>query len=143
MIKQIKTSDYLGAYLVSYSVFSERFSFWGLQAILVLFLIQVFSLTQTDAFILVGIFGSLSYASSLIGGFCADKQIGIWASCILGLLLCILGNTLLFFATSIGWVYGGLAVLLIGSGFFSPSSNNIIRTLYEDSHHKKDIAYPH
>lgn len=136
-----RKNKYTGAYLLSVSVFSERFSYWGLQAILVLFLIQSFAQNEKSAFVLVGAFGALSYASSLIGGVLADKLMGIWRSCILGLLLCVLGNTILFFADSIMWINLGLSTLLIGSGFFSPSSNNIVRTLYEDNQTRKDTAF--
>jgi POT family proton-dependent oligopeptide transporter len=72
-----KKNQYIGAYLLLFSVFTERFSFWGLQAILVLFLIQSFSLEQKSAFALVGTFGALSYASALLGGIVADKLIGM------------------------------------------------------------------
>lgn len=124
-------NKHTGAYLVSFAVLSERFSFWGLQAIMVLFLMHSFSQNEQNAFILLGSFGTLSYALSLLGGWLSDKLLGVWKSCNLGLFLCLLGNIILIFSDSIMNFNAGLACILVGAGLFSPSSNTMVRVLYE------------
>src|SRR5689334_3340327 len=90
--------DHTGTYLISLAVLSERFSFWGLQAMLVLFLMQSFSQKESLAFTLIGAFGALCYAFSLLGGLFTDKLLGAWKACICGLFLCLLGNAILISA---------------------------------------------
>lgn len=130
-----------GIRFVSFSVLTERFSFWGLQASLVLFLMKNFYQEEKNTFAIVGIFGALSYALSLIGGVLADKFIGIWKSCVIGLLLCILGNTILAFTQNLMSVNIGLSFVLIGAGLFSPSGNNLIRATYDKEPHLKETGF--
>lgn len=135
------SSSYFNAYLVSFSTLAERFSFWGLQAALVLFLLQEYSLASHYAFALVGIFGGLSYAASLMGGLLADKFTGIWRACLLGLLFSFTGNLILYFSSSLFNLHLSLTFLLLGSGLFSPSSNNILRELYSNNEGEKETAF--
>jgi len=129
--KAIPLKKYTEAYVVSFAVLSERFSFWGLQAVMTLFLMQYFYQSEQRVFTLVGAFGALSYAFSLLGGLLADKFIGVWKSCLFGLILCLLGNSVLIFSDSLISLNIGLSCILVGAGLFSPSSNNLIHLLYE------------
>lgn len=133
--------DHYGTHLVAFAVLSERFSFWGLQAVLVLFLMQSLSQTESNAFILVGAFGALSYAFSVLGGYLADKALGIWRACTFGLGLCLLGNGILIFARGLTSVDLGLSCVLVGAGLFSPSSNNLIRMLYDKKPDLKESGF--
>jgi POT family proton-dependent oligopeptide transporter len=128
-------------YVISFAVLSERFSFWGIQAALVLFLIQSFSQTTDNAIATVGTFGALSYMFSLLGGIFSDKLLGAWKSCLIGLCLCILGNILLFCANTIGYINLGISCVLIGAGLFTPNSNNLIRNIYEKKQRKKELGF--
>jgi proton-dependent oligopeptide transporter, POT family len=132
---------YFGSYLISFAVLGERFSFWGLQAVMVLFLMQVLSQSEKNAFALVGAFGALSYALSLLGGLLSDKLLGTWKSCIIGLALCLVGNTVLIFSYGFIQLNFGLSCILVGAGLFSPSSNNLIRMLHEKKPDLKESAF--
>lgn len=133
--------EYTGAYLVSFSVLSERFSFWGLQAVMVLFLIQFLSQDEKSAFTLLGAFGALNYAFSLLGGLLADKSLGVWKSCQLGLALCLAGNLILGFSCELINLNVGLSCILVGAGLFSPSSNSLVRMLYEKKPNLKESGF--
>ena len=141
IIKSAPLSEYVQTYLVSFAVLSERFSFWGLQAIMVLFLTQTLAQSETSAFALIGAFGALSYALSLLGGMLADQLLGTWKSCVIGLALCLLGNTILVFVHGLMSLKLGLSCILVGAGLFSPSSNNLIRMLYEKKPALKESGF--
>src|SRR3990167_8831688 len=108
---------------------------------MVLFLMHDFSQSEKNAFILVGSFGALSYALSLLGGVLADKFLGVWESCRLGLALCLMGNSILIFSHGIVSLNVGLACILVGAGLFSPSSNTMIRMLYEKKRYLKESGF--
>jgi dipeptide/tripeptide permease len=113
------------AYLVSIAVLGERFSFWGLQAVMVLFLMQVFFQNEKNAFSLIGAFGALSYMIALVGDMLADKLFGFWKSCLFGLFLCALGNIIIFSSYGFSHFIFGLSCILVGAGLFSPNSNSL------------------
>jgi len=118
-------------YLISYAVLSERFSFWGLQAVLLLFLVQTIPTTQTAAIGLVSSFGALSYAFSLLGGILSDKYFGVWRASFIGLTFCFAGNCLLFASNDLSTLYIGLSFVLVGAGLFSPGSSSLVKILYD------------
>ena len=128
-------------YLVSFASFTERFSFWGLQATMLLFLVQSFAQSQNNAYTLVGIFGALGYAFSLLGGMLSDKLLGVWKSCLIGLTLCLSGNLVLAVAHDLIYLKLGFAFVLVGAGLFTPSSNNLIRMLYENKPDMKEFGF--
>jgi len=117
------------------------FSFYGLKSIFVLYMIYQFSLSEKEAISLYASFMALSYLCSLIGGWIADKSLGIKHTLYLGGCLQICGVLcLIFFVPSMCFI--GLAFISLGSGFFKPNLSTAVGMLFEDPKDpKKDKTY--
>ena len=131
-------------YILFFTEMWERFSYYGMRALLVLFLIS--SLTdggwgweRQDAALLYGIYTGLVYLTPIIGGLIADKLLGYRKAVILGALIMTIGHASMAFETSF-FFYLGLTCLIIGNGLFKPNISSIVGQLYTDEK-KKDSAY--
>lgn len=117
----------------------ERFNFYGMRALLALFLINSLRFQESDSSIIYGGFLALCYLTPMLGGFIADKFLGNRNCIMLGGSLMALGQFLLFFsastfdnnvgtATTIMWT--GLGVIIFGNGFFKPNISSMVGSLY-------------
>ncbi len=134
-----------GLYLLFFTEMWERFSYYGMRAILVLFLTK--QLLFDKAFAsdqLYGSFTGLVYLTPLLGGYIADRYWGNRKSIIVGGLLMALGQFMLFFSghfTNNFMMYAGLGVLVFGNGFFKPNISTMVGSLYPENDHRIDSAY--
>ena len=129
----------------------ERFNFYGMRAILSLFMVNALMLGESNASIIYGGFLALCYLTPLLGGFIADKYLGNRYCIMLGGTLMAIGQLLLFysaisFSTSlesskaIFWL--GLLVIIFGNGFFKPNISSMVGSLYPASQKTKlDSAF--
>lgn len=122
----------------------ERFSYYGMRVLLVVFLVQVaFGDTpwdRADALALYGIYTGFVYFTPMIGGIIADKFIGYRKAVLLGALIMTLGHASM--ALEIDWAfYLGLLLLIIGNGLFKPNISSIVGQLYDKEPELKDGAY--
>ena len=123
----------------------ERFSYYGMRALLVLFLTsslmdEGWAWPREHAMALFGSYVGLVYLSTMMGGYFADKVIGYRWAVVLGALLMTLGHGSMAIETP--WaIYIGLGLLVIGNGFFKPNMTSIISEMYKDRPEKKDGAY--
>lgn len=112
----------------------ERFSYYGMRALLVLYLIQQlfnFEGSKTIAYGIFAAYGSLVYASPFIGGLIADKFLGHRKAVIWGAIMMAIGHFLM--AIENEWfLYLALSFLIIGNGFFKPNMPTILSGLYEE-----------
>ena len=125
----------------------ERFSYYGMRAILVIFLTGVITgdnpgwgWTTEAALSLLGTYALLVYLTPLLGGYLADKKIGYRMAVVIGALLMTLGHASMAVETPT-FLYIGIAFLIMGNGFFKPNMTSIISKLYEGHNEKKDGAY--
>jgi len=125
----------------------ERFSYYGMRAILVIFLTGVITgdnpgwgWSSEDALHLLGIYAALVYLTPIVGGWIADNKIGYRLAVIIGALLMTLGHASMAIETPM-FLYIGIAFLIAGNGFFKPNMTSIISKLYEGHDEKKDGAY--
>lgn len=125
----------------------ERFSFYGMRVLLVLFLTAGllddnpgWGWARENALALIGTYGSLLYLTPLIGGYIADKFTGYRMAVIIGCVVMTLGHAAMAIETK-PMFYLGLALLVIGTGFFKPNITSIISTMYKGRNEKKDGAY--
>ncbi len=125
----------------------ERFSYYGMRAILVIFLTGVITgdnpgwgWSSEDALHLLGIYASLVYLTPIVGGWLADNKIGYRLAVVIGALLMTLGHASMAIETPT-FLYIGIALLIAGNGFFKPNMTSIISKLYEGHDEKKDGAY--
>jgi POT family proton-dependent oligopeptide transporter len=134
-----------GLFLLFFTEMWERFSYYGMRALLVLFLVSEMAAggwawSRTAALELYAMYTGLVYLTPILGGIVADKLIGYRNAVILGALLMTLGHGALAFETK-PMFYAGLGLLIFGNGFFKPNISSIVGQLYEGEGKKKDAAY--
>lgn len=136
----------VGLYLLFFTELWERFSYYGMRAILVLYLTSSFitgglGFEESYAYLLYGWFTGLVYFTPLIGGWLADKYLGHRKAITIGGLTMFVGQMVLFlFATKTG-LYAGLLLLIIGNGFFKPNISVLVGGLYKQGDPKRDAAF--
>lgn len=124
----------------------ERFSYYGMRAILVLFLMSSIGIggwewTSAEALSLYGTYTSMVYLTPILGGWLADKKIGYKKAVILGAFIMSLGHLSMALEFNKMFMFIGIALLIVGNGFFKPNMTSIISQLYKDHPEKKDGAY--
>ena len=125
----------------------ERFSFYGMRVLLVNFLTmavvgEVFpgwGWSSENAGALFGTYAGLLYLTPILGGLIADKVTGYRWAVVIGAAIMTLGHAAMAFETELS-LYLGLALLVIGTGFFKPNMTSIISEMYKDFSEKKDGA---
>jgi POT family proton-dependent oligopeptide transporter len=117
----------------------ERFNFYGMRALLTLFLVNALMMQEGEVSEIYGAFLGLCYLTPMLGGFISDKYLGNRNCIILGGSLMAIGQLLLFTsasifdssiesATTIMWI--ALGVLIFGNGFFKPNISSMVGSLY-------------
>ncbi len=138
-----------GLYFIFVTGMSERFSYYGMRAIFVLYLINALMLDKEFASAIYGNYTGLVYLTPLIGGYIADRYWGMRKSIFWGALLMVVGQFLMFFSALnyenielAKWLmYAGLGVLIFGNGFFKPNISSIVGRLYKPGDKRLDSAY--
>lgn len=139
-----------GLYVLFATEFWERFSYYGMRAIFVLFMTNKLLFDKAYASNIYGSYTGLVYLTPLIGGYVADRYWGNRKSIFVGGLLMAVGQFILFFCASLGsgstvatmFLWTGLAFLIFGNGFFKPNISTMVGQLYpETANAKKDSAY--
>ncbi len=144
------TSHPKGLYILFSTEMWERFNYYGMRAILVLFMTKALLLDKTIASQLYGSYTSLIYLTPLIGGFMADRYWGNKRSIIAGGLTMALGEFILFFCASVYdtnsalstfLFFSGLGFMIAGNGFFKPNISSLVGQLYTPGDRRIDPAY--
>ena len=123
----------------------ERFSYYGMRAIFVLFLTDSFAdggweWSRERALGLLAIYTSSVYITPLIGGIIADKLLGYQKAVALGALIMTLGHASMALETETT-LYLGIAFLIIGNGLFKPNVTSMVSGLYDNYPERKDGAF--
>ena len=125
----------------------ERFSYYGMRAILVIFLTGTilgdnpgWGWSSSAALSLLGTYAMFAYLAPLAGGWLGDKKIGYRNAVVIGALLMTLGHASMAVETPT-FLYIGISLLVIGTGFFKPNITSIISKIYEGRDDKKDGAF--
>lgn len=136
-----------GLFVLFFTEMWERFSFYGMRVLLVNFLTMAligynpgWEWTAENAGALFGTYAMLLYITPIVGGIIADKFIGYRWAVVLGAVIMTLGHASMALETEAS-LYIGLALLVIGTGFFKPTMTSIISEMYKDLPQKKDGAY--
>ncbi|MFT5823344.1 MAG: POT family proton-dependent oligopeptide transporter [Crocinitomix sp.] len=134
-----------GLFVLFFTEMWERFSYYGMRALLVMFLTASlmedgWGWPRENAFALFGSYTALVYLSTMLGGYFADKIIGYRKAVLWGALLMTLGHGAMALETQTS-IYLGLTLLVFGSGFFKPNMTSIISEMYKEHPAKKDGAY--
>ncbi|CAA0198126.1 peptide MFS transporter [Tenacibaculum maritimum] len=136
-----------GLFVLFFTEMWERFSFYGMRVLLINFLTMAlvgynpgWEWTVENAGALFGTYAMLLYITPIIGGIIADKITGYRWAVIIGAAIMTLGHVSMAFETEFS-LYLGLALLVIGTGFFKPTMTSIISEMYKENPEKKDGAY--
>lgn len=148
---QAKTKHPKGLWVLFGTEMWERFNFYGMRALLTLFMVNSLLIREADAAIIYGGFLALCYLTPLLGGFIADKYIGNRNAILVGGTLMALGQLLLFFSASTfstnlggakGLMWFALFVIIFGNGFFKPNISSMVGSLYPKQEKSKlDSAF--
>ena len=141
-----------GLYVLFATEMWERFSYYGMRALLVLYLTAQllnggFALDRTTALEIYAIFTGLVYLTPIVGGLLADKILGQRKAIFIGGILMALGQFTLAYsqmgdvAARTWLLHLGLGVLIIGNGFFKPNISTMVGKLYSDQDPRKDSAF--
>jgi POT family proton-dependent oligopeptide transporter len=139
-----------GLYLLFATEMWERFSYYGMRALLVLSLVAGveaanpgFGWSQAEALKLYGLFTGFVYFTPLIGGWLADNFLGQRKSVIIGGLVMAAGQFTLASAIpgNLSLFYVGLVLLVIGNGFFKPNISTMVGDLYREGDARRDAAF--
>ncbi|MFB9056977.1 peptide MFS transporter [Mariniflexile ostreae] len=137
----------VGLFILFFTEMWERFSFYGMRILLILFLTAPlvsdnpgWDWPREHALSLIGTYASLLYLTPIIGGWIADKWTGYRIAVVIGCVIMTLGHAAMALETTTSF-YLGLALLVIGTGFFKPNITSIISEMYKTRESKKDGAY--
>ena len=136
-----------GLFVLFFTEMWERFSYYGMRALLVLFLVtsiidEGWGWDRADALTLYGIYTGLVYVTPILGGLIADKVMGYRRAIVLGALLMTLGHAAMALEIFMDpFFYVGLGLLIIGNGLFKPNISSIVGQLYKSQGKEKDAGY--
>ena len=136
-----------GLFTLFFTEMWERFSYYGMRAILVLFLIssidnEGWGWERSDALVLYGWYTGLVYITPIFGGLIADRFIGYRKAVVYGALLMTLGHAAMALEVFYDfYLYVGLSLLILGNGLFKPNISSIVGQMYKDDGKIKDAAY--
>ena len=138
-----------GLYLLFVTEMWERFSYYGMRALFMLYMVQALLFDKEFASQVYGSYTGLVYLTPLIGGYIADKYWGNRRSIVVGALVMAVGQFLLFLSACYfhqvdvaKWLmFCGLGLLIMGNGFFKPNISTMVGRLYSDDDKRKDSAF--
>lgn len=149
-----------GLFYLFFAELWERFSYYGMRALLMLYMVNEFFTYITDeayreemSFGIFAAYGSLVYATPVLGGMIADKFIGFKKSILLGGVLMALGHFSMAFyfksdvlgfevsAINHFFFYTALALLIVGNGFFKPNISTMVGRLYPEGDDRRDSGF--
>ncbi|EIT86638.1 proton/peptide symporter family protein [Fictibacillus macauensis ZFHKF-1] len=136
-----------GLYLLFFTELWERFSYYGMRALLVLYLTKSLvsgglAVETSTAYWIYSIFTGAVYFTPLIGGYLSDRYLGRRLAITMGGITIALGNVALFSSQSKTAFFLGLALLIIGNGFFKPNISTLVGELYPATDSaRKDAAF--
>ncbi|WP_316635206.1 peptide MFS transporter [uncultured Flavobacterium sp.] len=136
---QVKTAHPKGLWVLFGTEMWERFNFYGMRALLTLFLVNSLLMKEEEASLIYGGFLGLCYLTPMLGGFVADRFLGNRNCILLGGLLMAAGQMLLFTSGTVFEanlplakiiMYSALGVIVFGNGFFKPNISSMVGSLY-------------
>lgn len=134
----VKHSQPTGLYVLFFAEAWERFSYYGMRALLVLYMVNHLKFTKGDALSVYGTYTGLVYLTPIIGGWLADKYLGRRKAVIIGGIVMALGHLAMAFEPLL---YQALGLLIIGNGFFKPNISTIVGGLYDEGDARRDGGF--
>ena len=123
-----------------FSEMSERFCFYGMRGMLVVFMVQHLAMDEKTANLQYGATQAWVYAFTFIGGLFADKILGLRKSLFWGGILMILGSIILAIDPK-NLFFIGISFTIVGTGFFKPNISSMVGQLYQDGDPRRDAGF--
>ena len=145
-----------GLYVCFFTEMWERFSFYGMKALLLLYLVKHHGFSESDGYTVIGAYGGMVYAVPLIGGLLADRFLGMRKAVVLGGILLCLGHFGMAYeghkaelvhgvmhrdAFALGVFYLSLSLIISGVGFLKPNISTIVGKLYPENDPRIDSGF--
>jgi POT family proton-dependent oligopeptide transporter len=127
-----------GLKVIFFTEMWERFSYYGMRALLVLYLTKALGYDRAHALEIYGIYTGLVYLTPLIGGYLADKYFGLRQGAVIGGIIMMFGHFAMAFEPLL---HLALGLLIVGNGFFKPNTSSMVGQLYEKDDPRRDGGY--
>ncbi len=130
-----------GLFALFFAEMWERFSYYGMRALLVFYMIKGFlGYEDRSAYAVYGAYAGMVYMTPYFGGMLADRLLGARRAVVLGGLLMAAGHLTMTVENSVAF-YAALGLLIVGNGFFKPNISTIVGGLYPEGSHKRDGGF--
>ena len=130
-----------GLYTLFFAEMWERFSYYGMRALLLLYMLKGFlGYGDKDANAVYGAYTALIYMTPFFGGMIADRMLGKRTAVVIGGLLMAAGHLLMMVQTEL-WFFCALGLLIAGNGFFKPNISSMVGELYAEQSKKRDSGF--
>ncbi len=116
----------------------ERFSYYGMRALLVLYLVNSLHYERKDALALLGLYTALVYLTPIVGGYLSDRYLGQRKAVLIGGLTMALGHFAMAFEPLL---HLALGLIIIGNGFFKPNLATLLGSLYKQDDPRRDGGF--
>ncbi len=146
-----------GLFILFFTEMWERFSFYGMKALLIFYLTKYLLFSDVDGNLLIGSYAALVYAIPVVGGFIADRYLGFRKAIVLGGILLVLGHLGMAYegnaatATLTGEItrdnialqvfYLSLAFIIVGVGFLKANISSLVGELYAAGDKRRDSGF--
>jgi len=147
----VKTGHPKGLWVLFGTEMWERFNFYGMRAILTLFMVNSLMMKEEEASIIYGGFLGLCYLTPMLGGFISDRFFGNRNCIMIGGVMMAIGQMMLFFSASVfstnlglanTLMWSALGIIVFGNGFFKPNISSMVGSLYPKQEKSKlDTAF--
>lgn len=135
-----------GLFTLFFTEFWERFSYYGMRAILVYYMYYEVSkgglgLDETLALSIMSIYGSLVYMSGIIGGWLADRIFGTSKAVFYGGILIMFGHIALAIPGSVSMFFVSMVLIVIGTGMLKPNVSTVVGEMYSEEDDRRDAGF--
>jgi proton-dependent oligopeptide transporter, POT family len=127
-------------YLLFFTEMWERFSFYGMKALLLAYMVTQLKFDEPKGYAILGSYAALVYTMPMFGGMLADRFMGYRKAITFGGILMTIGHLVLAIPQDWSFFYG-MAFIIIGNGFFKPNISSLVGTLYSENDPRRDSAF--
>ena len=129
-----------GLFLLFFVEMWERFSYYGMRALLVLYMVKYLQFSTEKSGQIYGWYTGMVYLTPLLGGYIADRYLGQRKSIVIGGTLMALGHFAMAFPP-LPFFFSALILLIMGNGFFKPNISTVVGSLYEENDPRRDAGF--
>jgi len=129
-----------GLFLLFFVEMWERFSYYGMRALLVLYMVKYLMFTTEKSSQIYGWYTGMVYLTPLLGGYIADRYLGQRKCIVIGAVLMALGHFAMAFPQML-FFFGAMILLIMGNGFFKPNISTVVGSLYEENDPRRDGGF--